>query len=44
MLTAQYIKEFGQYSGYCKLNEGYIYFVGEKKFVWNGDGITRLIK
>ena len=44
MLTAQYIKQFGQYKGYCELNEGYIYIVGDKKFVWNGEGVNRLTR
>ena len=42
MLTAQYIKQFGQYKGYCKLSGGYVYVVGRKRYVWNSKGIGRI--
>ena len=42
MLTARYIRDFGEYMGYCEDNQAYIYIVGDKEYLWNGKGVIRV--
>lgn len=42
MLTAQYIKRFGQYEGFSEMYKGYLYIVGGKQYIWNNQGIARI--